>query len=99
MFSIGRMAAAVAHDPGSLLALDVAVDARHPGADFIPQLALAESQDVIGPFVDGGRWGLDAPCDSVQMLHFALSAVATTVQRAPNKLHYLRPINSRRRRL
>jgi len=93
------VSAAVAHDPRLLLAFYVAVDARHPGADFIPQLALAESQDVIGPFVDGGRWGLDAPCDSVQMLHFALSAVATTVQRAPNKLHYLRPINSRRRRL
>src|SRR5688572_7960463 len=48
MLSIGWMASAVAHDPGALLAFDIAVDARHPGADLVREQPLTESQNVIG---------------------------------------------------
>src|SRR6185295_2382852 len=65
VLAISRVTAAVAHDPRLLFAFYVAVDARHPRADFIHQLTLAEGQDVIGPFVDGGRRGLDAPQSSL----------------------------------
>src|SRR6478752_7556775 len=57
--SIGRMASAVAHDPRGLLALDIAVDARHPGADLVREHPLTEGQDVIGPFSDTGGSGFD----------------------------------------
>src|SRR4051795_10912708 len=53
------MAATVPHDPGLLLALDIAVDARHPRADFVHQLTLTQGQDVIGPFGDAFGGGLD----------------------------------------
>src|SRR5260221_5888695 len=65
VLAISGMSAAVAHDPSFLFAFDVAVDARQPGADLIHQLTLAEGQDVIGPFIDGGRRGLDAPQSSL----------------------------------
>jgi hypothetical protein len=42
VLAISRVSAAVAHDPRLLFAFYVAVDARHPGADFIHQLTLAE---------------------------------------------------------
>src|SRR5258708_4118088 len=45
------MSAAVAHDPRLLLALDIAVDARHPGSDLVHQQTLAQRQDVIGPLL------------------------------------------------
>ena len=44
---------------GLLLALDIAVDARHPRADLVHQLALTQGQDVIGPFGDAFSRGLD----------------------------------------
>ena len=59
MFSIGWMASAVAHDPGGLLALDIAVDARHPGADLVHELPLTQGQNVIGPFADTGCSGFN----------------------------------------
>ena len=57
---VGGMAAAVAHDPGDLLALDIAIDARHPGSNFVHQLPLAQGVNVIGPFTDTGGGGFDA---------------------------------------
>src|ERR1700756_4105660 len=59
VLAIGGVAAAVAHNPGFLLPLDIAVDAGHPGADLVHQLALTQSQDVVGPFGDTGGGGLD----------------------------------------
>ena len=53
------MSAAVTHDPGLVLALDIAIDAGHVGSDLVHQHTLAQSQNVIGPFVDGGGWGFD----------------------------------------
>jgi hypothetical protein len=52
--SIGWMACAVAHDPRRLLALDIAVDARHPGADLVREQLLTQGQNVIGPTADTG---------------------------------------------
>lgn len=49
MLAIGGMATAISHDPGFLLALDIAVDAGHPGTDLVHQLTLTEGQDVLGP--------------------------------------------------
>ena len=57
MFPIGRMAAAVAHDPGGLLALDIAVDARHSGADLVREQPLTQGHYVIAPFADTGCGG------------------------------------------
>ena len=54
------MAAAVAHDPADLLALDVAVDAGHPRVDLGEQQALARCNDVVGPGIGTRRGGLDA---------------------------------------
>src|ERR1051325_6076940 len=59
MLAVGRMPTAIAHDPRTLLALDVAVDTRHPRRDLVHQLAFAERQDVIGPFGDAVCGGLD----------------------------------------
>src|SRR3982751_5669902 len=59
MLSIGRMASAVAHDPRGLLALDIAVDARHPGADLVRKQPLTQGQNVLGPFADTGGSGFD----------------------------------------
>src|SRR6516225_9075208 len=53
------VAAAVAHDPADLLALDIAVDAGHPGVDLSEQQALARRNDVVGPRNGTGRGGLD----------------------------------------
>src|SRR3954468_24930708 len=47
--AVGRCAAAVAGDDAGLLALDVAIDAGHPGIDLVGQQSLAECLDVIGP--------------------------------------------------
>ena len=44
-----RGAAAVAGDDAGLLALDVGIDAGHPGIDLVRTAALAERLDVIGP--------------------------------------------------
>src|SRR6266699_5769553 len=55
----GRVAAAVAHDPADLLALDIAVDARHPRVDVGEQQALAVRDDVIGPASGARRGRLD----------------------------------------
>src|SRR5262245_41890823 len=59
MFSISWMASAVAHDPGCLLALDIAVDTRHPGADLVREEPLTEGPYVIGPFADTRGSGFD----------------------------------------
>src|SRR4051812_28248293 len=59
MFSIGWIAPGIAHDPGGLLALDVAIDAGHPGAHLVHELASADRENVIGPFADTGGSGLD----------------------------------------
>src|SRR4051794_33923110 len=40
MIAISGVPAAVTHDPRLLLALDVTVDACHPGADLVHQLTL-----------------------------------------------------------
>src|SRR5205807_9546721 len=44
----GWVAAAVAHDPTDLLALDITVDAGHPRVDLGEQQALARGHDVVG---------------------------------------------------
>src|ERR1700730_3025103 len=54
------VAAAVAHDPADLLALDIAVDAGHPRIDLGEQQALARRNDVVGPGSGTRRGGLDA---------------------------------------
>ena len=59
MLSIGWMAAAVPHNPGCLLALDIVVHARHPGTNLVHELALPQDQNVIGPFADTGWGGFD----------------------------------------
>src|SRR6266852_4877075 len=56
----GGVAAAVAHDPADLLALDIAVDAGHPRIDLGEQQALARRKDVIGPGGSALSGGLDA---------------------------------------
>src|SRR6202023_4341811 len=53
------VAAAVAHDPADLLALDIAVDAGHPRVDLGEQQALARRNDVVGPGSGTGCGGLD----------------------------------------
>src|SRR6266851_3655197 len=53
------VAAAVAHDPADLLALDIAVDAGHPRVDLGEQQALARRNDVVGPGSGTRRGGLD----------------------------------------
>src|ERR1041385_9274373 len=60
MLAIRGMSAAVTHDTGPLLALDIAVDTRHPRGDLVHQLSLAERQDVVGPGIDAGGCRLDA---------------------------------------
>src|SRR5215469_2570347 len=55
----GRMAAAIAHDLAGLLALDIAVDAGHPGIDLVEQQPLAARLDVVCPLRDPGGGGLD----------------------------------------
>src|ERR1700751_799744 len=60
VLAIGGMAAAVAHYPGSLLALYITVDAGHPRADFIHQLALTKGQHMVRPFGDASGRGLDS---------------------------------------
>src|SRR5438045_5985074 len=60
VLAIGGMAAAVAHDPGSLLAVDITVDAGHPRADFVHQLALTKGQHMLRPFGNAGGRGLDS---------------------------------------
>ena len=52
MRAIGWMPAAVTHDSRVLLALDVVIHARHPGANLVHELALAEGHYMIGPFGD-----------------------------------------------
>ena len=47
--AVGRRAAAVAGDDAGLLALDVGIDAGHPGIDLVGQQPHAERLDVIGP--------------------------------------------------
>src|SRR5216684_5347193 len=47
MLAKGGVAAAVAHDPADLLALDIAVDAGHPRIDLGEQQALARRNDVV----------------------------------------------------
>src|SRR5437879_5467682 len=47
--AIPRCAAAVAGDDAGLLALDVGIDAGHPGIDLVGQQAFTERLDVIGP--------------------------------------------------
>src|SRR5882757_2069773 len=54
-FAVGRCAAAVAGDDAPLLALDVAVDAGHPGIDLVGEQPDAERLDMIGPA--GGALG------------------------------------------
>src|SRR5229473_6598854 len=54
------VAAAVAHDPADLLALDIAVDAGHPRVHLGEQQALARRNDVVGPGSGTRRGGLDA---------------------------------------
>src|SRR6516162_5122168 len=56
----GGVAAAVAHDPADILALDVAVDPDHPRVDLGEQQALARRNDVVGPGSGTRRGGLDA---------------------------------------
>src|SRR6516165_1400671 len=56
----GGVAAAVAHDPADILALDVAVDPGHPRVDLGEQQALARRNDVVGPGDGTRRSGLDA---------------------------------------
>src|SRR6516165_6158633 len=56
----GGVAAAVAHDPPDLLALDIAVDAGHPRVDLGEQQALARRNDVVGPGSGTCHGGLDA---------------------------------------
>src|SRR6202048_1024118 len=53
------VAAAVAHDPADLLALDIAVDAGHPRIDLGEQQALARRNDVVGPGSGTRRGCLD----------------------------------------
>ena len=52
VLTIRGVAAAVAHDRRLLFAFDIAVDARHPGADFIHQLTLAERQRLVLTLLD-----------------------------------------------
>src|SRR6185436_19155973 len=47
--AVGRGAAAVAGDDARLLALDVGVDAGHPGVDLVGKQSSPERLDVIGP--------------------------------------------------
>src|SRR6266446_5287868 len=53
--AIGRRAAAVAGDDAGLLALDVGIDAGHPGIDLVGQQPLAKRLDVIGPGLNALR--------------------------------------------
>src|SRR6516162_5953738 len=74
----GGVAAAVAHDPPDLLALDIAVDAGHPRVDLGEQQALARRNDVVGPGDCARRSGLDAGQVAVaretdQTGHFSLT--------------------------
>src|SRR5262249_27235163 len=53
------VAAAVAHDPADLLALDIAVDAGHPRVDLGEQQPLARRDDVVGPSSGARRGSFD----------------------------------------
>src|SRR5712692_5736728 len=55
----GGVAAAVAHDPADLLALDIAVDAGHPRVNLGEQQTLACRNDVVGPGSSTRRGCLD----------------------------------------
>jgi hypothetical protein len=63
------MATAVAHNPADLFALQVAIDAGHPGVDLGKQQPLVGLDDVIGPGFRGTFPLNSAPQQHIMLRH------------------------------